>query len=186
VIPPESRGLLRSGQRHLAQWQERTTKSQARRLGTAESQKGHYISFVVLELVIKDPSTLSHLPWHITNVIMFKLVDHLWKGHTILNTTISGKTIEKYLIEAVDYCIEHGSTRCDPSMDPTSGQRLVAITKIIQDAKRWDKMTKHQEPLTKAMVAHLLEEHTATQPIDSHDRALVDWAKPVSQQDIEA
>jgi hypothetical protein len=37
-------------------------------------------------------------------------------------------------------------------------------------------MTKHQAPLTKAMVAHL-EEQTAEQPIDSHDRALVDWAK---------
>jgi hypothetical protein len=62
-------------------------------------------------------------------------------------------------------------------MDPTSGQRLVAIAQIIQDAKRWDKkMTKRQEPLTKAMVAHL-EEQTAQQPIDSHDRALVDWAK---------
>jgi hypothetical protein len=55
----------------------------------------------------------------------------------ILNTTVSGKTIEKYLIEAVDYCIEHGSSRCNPSMDSTSaGQRLDAIAKIIQDAKR--------------------------------------------------
>jgi hypothetical protein len=61
-------------------------------------------------------------------------------------------------------------------MDPTSGQCLVAIAKIIQDAKRWDKLTKRQEPPTKAMVAHL-EEQTAKQPIDSHDRALVDWAK---------
>jgi hypothetical protein len=67
---------------------------------------------------------------------MFMFVDHLCKGHTILNTTISGKTIEKYLIRAVDYCIEHGSSHRDPSMDPTSGQRLDAIAKIIQDAKR--------------------------------------------------
>jgi hypothetical protein len=107
---------------------------------------------------------------------MFMFVDHLCKGHMILNTTVSGKTIEKYLNEAVDYCIEHGSTHRDPSMDPTAGQLLVAIAKIIQDAKRWDKMTKRQESLTKAMVEHL-EEQTAQQPIDSHDRALVDWAK---------
>jgi hypothetical protein len=143
VIPAESRDLLRSGQRHLARWQERTTKSQARRLGTAQSQKGHYISFVVLKLGINDP-TLSHLPWHIANVIMFMFVDHLCKGHTILNTTVSGKTIKKYLLEAVDYCIEYGASRCDPSMDPTSGQHLVAIAQIIQDAKRWDKLTKRQ------------------------------------------
>jgi hypothetical protein len=99
----------------------------------------------VLELGIKDP-TLSYLPWHIANVIMFMFMDHLCKGHTILNTTVSGKTIEKYLIKAVDYCIKHGSSRRDPgSMDPTSGQHLNAIAKIIQDAKRWDKMTKRQE-----------------------------------------
>jgi hypothetical protein len=135
-----------------------------------KSQKGHYISFVVRELGIKDP-TLSHLPWQRANVVMFMFVDHLCnKGHMILNTT--------YLNKAVDYCIEHGSTCCDPrSMDPTSGQSLVAIAKIIQDAKRWDKMTKRQEPITKAMVAHL-EQYTSKQPVNSsHDRALIDWAK---------
>jgi hypothetical protein len=104
-------------------------------------------------------------------------VDHLCKGHTILITTVSGKTIEKYLIGAVDYCIEHGSSRRDPSMDLTSGQRLDTIAKIIQDAKRWDKMIKRQEPLTKAMVAHLEEQTAKQESINSHDRALVDWAK---------
>jgi hypothetical protein len=63
----------------------------------------------VLELGTKYP-TLSHLPWHITNVIMLMFMDHLCKGHTILNTTVSGKTIKKYLIEVVDYWIEHGSS----------------------------------------------------------------------------
>jgi hypothetical protein len=60
--------------------------------------------------------------------------------------------LEKYLDQAVEWCSEQqGSTHRDPSMEQNTGTHLEAIVRIIHDAKRWNKMTKHHEPIAKAM-----------------------------------
>ena len=100
------------------------------------------------------------------------LVD-LLQGNNLDSGTIKYKTAERYMMAAARIRTRGTPRLHDPRLDEC-GKEFHEITRIKLEQKRWESKVDKQNPVTKAMIDHMLTTIDPQSP-DSLDSALADW-----------
>ena len=105
--------------------------------------------------------------------VMACYATHLFMGQNLRCRELKCNTIRLYLkaVETLTATAKHMSPLIDHM-----GRIAPLIQDVLKEAKRWEKIPKRREPLTKPMLISLQRAGRASHHKDSIDSAVADWA----------
>ena len=136
--------------------------------------KRHFSTFIETLNLGRDP-TLSRLRQSACNIVMACHTISLASGFTILAPAIKVGTIERYLFAARKLSMVAGVM--DPTLD-IRGRRTDMIKAILDEAKHWQMVPNHREPLTWEMVHWVQQEAAQEESAGKQDNiytVLANW-----------